>query len=166
MYQGLHVDGGAFVAIKQFKFDSGTEEQKKSLMAEIELLRSLNHPNIVHYITYSITGKLFNIVMEYVENGSLLKIRDIFGKLPETLVAVYMSQVLVGLVYLHEQGVIHRDIKGANLLVTKDGTIKIADFGISSKLGSTSVEDVNGTPYWSKKKKNTHKNKVFVYIYI
>lgn len=58
-----------------------------------------------------------------------------------------MSQVLQGLLYLHEQGVIHRDIKGANILTTKDGLVKLADFGVATKsnLGESSVV---GTPYW------------------
>ena len=64
--------------------------------------------------------------------------------------AVYISQVLEGLVYLHDQGVIHRDIKGANILTNKDGTVKLADFGVASNT-TTGVRDdaVVGSPYWS-----------------
>jgi len=73
-----------------------------------------------------------------------------FGKLPEHLGAMYITQVLDGLVYLHDQGVIHRDIKGANILATKDGLVKLADFGVATLSndvgGDTSVA---GTPYWS-----------------
>jgi serine/threonine protein kinase len=58
-----------------------------------------------------------------------------------------MSQTLQGLVYLHEQGVIHRDIKGANILTTKDGTVKLADFGVATK-SNVSEYSVVGTPYW------------------
>jgi serine/threonine protein kinase len=63
---------------------------------------------------------------------------------------VYISQVLEGLVYLHDQGVIHRDIKGANILTNKDGTVKLADFGVAST-AAASVNDgaVVGSPYWS-----------------
>lgn len=65
--------------------------------------------------------------------------------------AVYISQVLEGLVYLHEQGVIHRDIKGANLLTNKDGTVKLADFGVASTAAAgISDSAVVGSPYWSK----------------
>ncbi|RKO94828.1 dynein heavy chain and region D6 of dynein motor-domain-containing protein [Blyttiomyces helicus] len=74
-----------------------------------------------------------------------------FGKLPEHLVAVYIAQVLDGLLYLHEQGVIHRDIKaavvGLNILTTKNGQVKLADFGIASKVDSENVTVV-GSPYW------------------
>ena len=73
-----------------------------------------------------------------------------FGKFPEHLVAVYISQVLEGLVYLHDQGVIHRDIKGANILTNKDGCVKLADFGVA-RTATAGVRDneVVGSPYWS-----------------
>ncbi len=66
--------------------------------------------------------------------------------------AVYISQVLEGLVYLHEQGVIHRDIKGANILTNKDGCVKLADFGVASTATSVAAnkDAVVGSPYWSK----------------
>lgn len=64
--------------------------------------------------------------------------------------AVYISQILEGLVYLHEQGVIHRDIKGANILTNKDGCVKLADFGVASKAtGAVNNDTVVGSPYWS-----------------
>lgn len=87
----------------------------------------------------------------FCENGSLVSISKRFGKFPENLVAVYISQVLDGLVYLHDQGVIHRDIKGANILTTKDGAVKLADFGVASSTttGGASDDAVVGSPYWS-----------------
>ena len=63
--------------------------------------------------------------------------------------AVYISQVLEGLMYLHDQGVIHRDIKGANILTNKDGCVKLADFGVASKAGTALNDVVVGSPYWS-----------------
>lgn len=63
---------------------------------------------------------------------------------------MYISQVLEGLVYLHDQGVIHRDIKGANILTNKDGTVKLADFGVASNTATGVSDDaVVGSPYWS-----------------
>ena len=63
---------------------------------------------------------------------------------------VYMTQVLSGLQYPHDQGVIHRDIKGANILTNKDGTVKLADFGVSTNTlaGPEKEAQVVGTPYW------------------
>lgn len=82
----------------------------------------------------------FNLLFRYVENGSLEWIVKKFGKFPEHLIANYIQQVLEGLIYLHEQGVIHRDIKGANILTTKTGQVKLADFGVATKRGSTEEE--------------------------
>lgn len=59
-----------------------------------------------------------------------------------------MAQVLQGLLYLHEQGVIHRDIKGANILTTKEGLVKLADFGVATKASGLDQSSVVGTPYW------------------
>ena len=95
---------------------------------------------------------LFLMLARFCENGSLHNICKRFGKFPENLVAVYISQVLEGLVYLHDQGVIHRDIKGANILTTKDGAVKLADFGVASNTttaGAASDDAVVGSPYWS-----------------
>ena len=89
--------------------------------------------------------------MEYIENGSLRTLLRKCGNLPEILVCTYLEQVLRGLQYLHHQGVIHRDIKAANLLVSTDGTIKVTDFGVSTRYDLTrkAVDDIAGTPNWS-----------------
>ena len=150
VYQGLYVEAGVFVAIKCVDLSAMPLDQRDGLQSEIRLLKGLSHPNVVQYIESSSDGASLNIVMEYVEGGSLLRILNKFGKLPESLVAIYMYQVLQGLAYLHGQGVIHRDIKAANLLTTKDGTIKIADFGIAATTGSVDNMEALGTPYWSK----------------
>jgi serine/threonine protein kinase len=98
----------------------------------------------------SLLGARSRASARFCENGSLHAICKRFGKFPENLVAVYISQVLNGLVYLHDQGVIHRDIKGANLLTNKDGTVKLADFGVAST-AAAGMNDaaVVGSPYWS-----------------
>jgi serine/threonine protein kinase len=74
----------------------------------------------------------------YVESGSLAQVIEKFGVFPENLVAIYIEQVLKGLNYLHQNGIVHRDIKGPNLLITKDGVVKLADFGIAM---ATKVKD-------------------------
>ncbi|AQK46878.1 MAP3K epsilon protein kinase 1 [Zea mays] len=122
------------------------------MQQEIDLLKNLNHKNIVKYLGSLKTKSHLHIILEYVENGSLANIikPNKFGPIPESLVALYIAQVLEGLVYLHEQGVIHRDIKGANILSTKEGLVKLADFGVATKLTEADINthSVVGTPYW------------------
>ena len=109
------------------------------------------HTDIVKYIQHVSTASHVYIIMEYIENGSLRSLLHKCGNLPELLVCTYLEQVLFGLQYLHHQGVIHRDIKSANLLVSTDGTIKVTDFGVSTKyeLTGKTASDVAGTPNWS-----------------
>ena len=117
-------------------------------MQEIQLLKNLQHPNIVKYHdSVRDTDNLY-IILEYCENGSLHSICKNFGKFPENLVSLYTAQVLHGLLFLHEQGVIHRDIKGANILTTKEGLVKLADFGVATKQQGLAEGSVVGTPYW------------------
>lgn len=152
VYKGLDLENGDFVAIKQVSLENIFPEDLASIMQEIDLLKNLNHKNIVKYLDSFKTKSHLHIILEYVENGSLASIikPNKFGAFPESLVAVYISQVLEGLVYLHEQGVIHRDIKGANILTTKEGLVKLADFGVATKLTEADVntDSVVGTPYW------------------
>lgn len=87
------------------------------------------------------------------------------GGLHESLAVVYIEQVLKGLEYLHRQGVIHRDIKGANILVNKDGRVKVADFGVAKLISESIIspaegdsaltrakakrsDSIKGTPHW------------------
>ncbi|XP_068634080.1 MAP3K epsilon protein kinase 1-like isoform X2 [Aristolochia californica] len=152
VYKGLDLENGDFVAIKQVSLENIPQEDLNIIMQEIDLLKILNHKNIVKYLGSLKTKTHLHIILEYVENGSLANIikPNKFGPFPESLVAVYIAQVLEGLVYLHEQGVIHRDIKGANILTTKEGLVKLADFGVATKLTEADVNthSVVGTPYW------------------
>ncbi|KAK4484077.1 hypothetical protein RD792_011297 [Penstemon davidsonii] len=145
VYKGLDLENGDFVAIKQVSLENIAQE-------DLNIIMNLNHKNIVKYLGSLKTKTHLHIILEYVENGSLANIikPNKFGPFPESLVAVYIAQVLEGLVYLHEQGVIHRDIKGANILTTKEGLVKLADFGVATKLTEADVNthSVVGTPYW------------------
>ncbi|KAI8586977.1 hypothetical protein BDZ88DRAFT_454454 [Geranomyces variabilis] len=156
VYAALNMATGEVVAVKQIRIAHSSRTNTSTIlspadtaliMAEIDLLKELHHPNIVKYLGFSKAPSSLNIIMEYCENGSLSNISRKFGKFTERLVSLYTAQVLDGLVYLHEQGVIHRDIKGPNLLTTKDGLVKLADFGIASKVNASSTA-VAGSPYW------------------
>lgn len=122
VFKGQDLRTGENVAIKQLSLTGMSQESLQGIMGEIELLKNLNHKNIVKYIGSFKTRTHLYIILEYMESGALSsQIRPTnFGAFPESLVAVYIAQVLQGLEYLHEQGVVHRDIKGANILTTKD----------------------------------------------
>ena len=93
--------------------------------------------------------------LRYAELGSLGQTLKAFGKLNEKLVANYVIKILEGLEYLHSKDVVHCDLKAANILTTKNGNVKLSDFGVSlnlRKVGQTQkATDVNGTPNWSKR---------------
>ncbi len=158
VYRALNFHTGETVAIKQISVASLPASSLPDIMSEIDLLKNLNHPNIVKYKGFARDKENLFIVLEYCENGSLQNILKRYGKFPESLVAVYMRQVLEGLLYLHDQGVIHRDIKGANILTNKDGCVKLADFGVSSRAPTPDLaaaaahpdadNEVVGSPYW------------------
>ncbi|KAF4617839.1 hypothetical protein D9613_005703 [Agrocybe pediades] len=148
VYRALNWATGETVAVKEIQLSNIPKGDLGEIMSEIDLLKNLNHPNIVKYKGFVKTREFLYIILEFCENGSLHNISKRFGKFPESLVAVYISQVLEGLVYLHDQGVIHRDIKGANILTNKDGTVKLADFGVAAKTGGVQDGAVVGSPYW------------------
>ncbi|KAJ3325250.1 hypothetical protein HDV06_005007 [Boothiomyces sp. JEL0866] len=146
VYRAIDTSSGLTVAIKKIRKLTTVELQET--MQEILLLTKLSHENIVQLYGYEIIKDELLIIMEYCELGSLRDTINKFGSLPEKLISGYIKQVLVGLEYLHHQGVIHRDIKSANLLTTKQGIVKLADFGIASKLGMTKRALFEGSPYW------------------
>ncbi|KMU72375.1 serine/threonine-protein kinase 3 [Coccidioides immitis RMSCC 3703] len=148
VYRALNWGTGETVAVKQIRLVDLPKSELRVIMQEIDLLKNLDHPNIVKYHGFVKSVETLNIILEYCENGSLHSISKNFGRFPENLVALYMSQVLSGLLYLHEQGVIHRDIKGANILTTKQGLVKLADFGVASRTTGLHESSVVGTPYW------------------
>ena len=148
VFRALNMGTGETVAVKQIKLADLPKSELRVITLEIDLLKNLDHPNIVKYHGFVKSSESLNIILEYCENGSLHSISKNFGKFPENLVGLYMSQVLHGLLYLHEQGVIHRDIKGANILTTKQGLVKLADFGVATRTTSLHESSVVGTPYW------------------
>jgi len=88
--------------------------------------------------------------IRYVENGSLRQTLKTFGKLNERLVASYVVKILEGLHYLHTNDVVHCNLKAANILITKNGNVKLSDFGVSLNLRAMEreIKDVAGTPNW------------------
>ncbi|TBU65736.1 kinase [Dichomitus squalens] len=141
VYLGMDAATGLLMAVKQVELPTGSapnEERKKSMLSalerEIELLRDLHHENIVQYHSSCIDDDHLNIFLEYVPGGSVTSLLRNYGAFEEPLVRNMVRQILLGLSYLHERDIIHRDIKGANVLVDNKGIIKISDFSLSKKL--------------------------------
>mmetsp|Transcript_34240 Transcript_34240/g.59928 ORF Transcript_34240/g.59928 Transcript_34240/m.59928 type:complete len:370 (+) Transcript_34240:101-1210(+) len=156
VFQCMNVETGNLFAVKHFKFSEDPKKVQKefaSLKREILLLRELVHPNIVQYYQTDIseTSDAIDVVLEFVPGGSLKSILHKYVKLEECVVQNYTRQLLLGLKYLHEHGVIHRDLKCANVLVTPDGVVKLSDFGSSKRfdrLSSGLSKSLKGSPYW------------------
>ncbi|RDB21078.1 Protein kinase byr2 [Hypsizygus marmoreus] len=141
VYLGMDAANGLLMAVKQVELPTGSapnQERKKSMLSalerEIELLKNLQHANIVQYLYSSIDEEYLNIFLEYVPGGSVTALLRNYGAFEEPLVKNFVRQILEGLNYLHERDIIHRDIKGGNILVDNKGGIKISDFGISKKV--------------------------------
>ena len=173
VYAAKDAKTGEPVAIKLLKGaaeDSGgigsseteKKERFKRLQSEVEVLRTLSHPHIVRYLGTQKHSRELYIVMEYITGGSVAQRIAARGKLDEPIALRYTGQVMRGLVYLHATGIIHRDLKCANLLIDDnggdgDGSVKVADFGSARLLqrahdAATLEESVSstlhGSTYW------------------
>uniref|UniRef100_V5E690 Protein kinase n=2 Tax=Kalmanozyma brasiliensis (strain GHG001) TaxID=1365824 RepID=V5E690_KALBG len=151
VYKAMNINTGAILAVKRIKLDGRTDAEVDDLMGEVDLMKRLVHPSVVKYEGFMRDAEFANIVLEYVENGSLQNTIKSFGNLPERLVASYVAKMLEGLYYLHELGVVHCDLKAANILTTKNGNVKLSDFGVSLNLVAVQKakkNDAIGTPNW------------------
>ncbi|KAJ8048005.1 Mitogen-activated protein kinase kinase kinase 19 [Holothuria leucospilota] len=162
---------GQLIAVKQVELTEKQQagEQYEKLQEEVELLKTLRHKNIVGYkvITYifpclsyhrflgvSLEESVVNIFMQYVPGGSIASLLARFGALEEAVFCRYTQQMVEGTVYLHSNNVIHRDIKGANIMLMSNGVIKLIDFGCAKRLciqisqSQNLLKSMKGTPYW------------------
>ena len=130
VFLGLSHDTGDLICLKQLKVGFA-ESDMASMEAEVSLLKQLAHPNIVQYFGTDRRGERFTILLEYVPGGSIETVLSEFGALEEEVVRLYMRQAVCGLEYLHLQGFVHGDIKGANILVSDKGEVRLSDFGCS-----------------------------------
>lgn len=175
VFLGMNARTGILMAVKQVELPQSDDERTRrrrmmveSLESEIELLKSLHHPNIVQYLDSSSDGQYLNIFLEYVPGGSVVSLLRNYGAFEEPLVQNFVRQILLGLQFLHDGGIVHRDIKGANILVDNKGGVKISDFGISKKvegglLGAGSGKlGLQGSVFWMAPevvKQNTYTDK-------
>ena len=142
-------------AMKRVKISLLGTKERENALNEIRILYSLTHPNIIGYkeAFYDENSKTLNIVMEYADDGDIEskikynKANKLFFQ--ESTIWNILIQILKGLKYLHDNNIIHRDLKSANIFLMKNGLIKIGDLNVSklSKIGSANTH--TGTPYYS-----------------
>ncbi|KAJ7345819.1 hypothetical protein JRQ81_001769 [Phrynocephalus forsythii] len=159
VYCGL-TSQGQLIAVKQVALNNsdqaGNEKEYQKLQEEVEILKNLSHTNIVGYLGTGLEDNIVSIFMEFVPGGSISSIIHRFGPLSETVFCKYTQQIVQGVAYLHENCVIHRDIKGNNVMLMPNGIIKLIDFGCAKRLACVSLtnahseplKSVHGTPYW------------------
>ncbi|XP_051846592.1 mitogen-activated protein kinase kinase kinase 19 [Antechinus flavipes] len=159
VYCGL-TSQGQLIAVKQVALDTSdqvaNEREYQKLQEEVDLLKVLKHVNIVAYLGTCLEKNLVSIFMEFVPGGSISSIISRFGPLPEMVISKYTKQILQGVAYLHENCVVHRDIKGNNVMLMPTGIIKLIDFGCARRLAYVSLtgthsemlKSMHGTPYW------------------
>ncbi|XP_040594925.1 mitogen-activated protein kinase kinase kinase kinase 3 isoform X1 [Mesocricetus auratus] len=148
VYKARNVNTGELAAIKVIKLEPG--EDFAVVQQEIIMMKDCKHSNIVAYFgSYLRRDKLW-ICMEFCGGGSLQDIYHVTGPLSELQIAYVSRETLQGLYYLHSKGKMHRDIKGANILLTDNGHVKLADFGVSAQITATIAKRKSfiGTPYW------------------
>ncbi|EGR29846.1 protein kinase domain protein [Ichthyophthirius multifiliis] len=138
---------------KQMDTKNMSQEEKKETQKEAKILQALNHPNIVKFKEVYTTkkGKLC-IIMEYADGGDIGKIiKESKGKyLNENQIIDWFTQICLALKHVHDRKIIHRDLKGQNIFLTKNNLIKLGDFGIARVLTKTidKAKTMVGTPYY------------------
>ncbi|PKA63550.1 putative serine/threonine-protein kinase [Apostasia shenzhenica] len=134
VYKARDRDTGKVVALKKVRFDTTESESVKFMAREIMILQKLDHPNVLkleglatsrmHYSLY--------LVFDFMQSDLTRVISRRDTILTEPQIKCYMHQLLSGLQHCHERGILHRDIKGSNLLIDKNGVLKIGDFGLAN----------------------------------
>ena len=142
VYKAVHGVMGRECAVKTLPLDKLTEdsdEARESFIREIRLQAGLDHPNVVRAYDAGRDGDVHFLVTEYVPGTDLRKLVKSNGPLSMNHAAMIISQTALGLQYAHDLGLVHRDVKPGNILVTPDGLAKISDIGLAA--WSMSLDD-------------------------
>lgn len=147
VYTAYKIGSNDIVAIKQMNLEQ--QPKKELIINEILVMQESRHKNIVNFIdSYMLRGDLW-VVMEYMEGGSLTDVVT-YNMMSEGQIGAVCREVLQGFVHLHSKGIIHRDIKSDNILLSMKGDIKLTDFGFCAQINESNSKRTTmvGTPYW------------------
>lgn len=139
--------------VKQMEISKMSAKEKEEVYKEAKILEAMKHPNIIKFLEVytTVNGKLC-IVMDYADGGDLSnKIKEAKGKyFNESTILDWFTQICLAIKHIHDRKVIHRDIKGQNVFLTKTNVVKLGDFGIAKVLSNTveRAKTVVGTPYY------------------
>ncbi|KAA8915093.1 hypothetical protein TRICI_002752 [Trichomonascus ciferrii] len=151
VYKGVSLETNQVVAIKVLDLDTA-EDEILDIQQEISTLSKLSHSdasNITTYYGSYLHGTKLWIIMELCIGGSVRTLLKA-GRLEEKYMSIIAREVLVGLSFIHREGIIHRDIKAANILVTNEGKVRLCDFGVAAQVTANKLKrsTIVGTPYW------------------
>ncbi|NXQ35416.1 STK36 kinase, partial [Alaudala cheleensis] len=149
VYKGRRKHSAQVVALKFIPKVGRSEKEVKNLQLEIEIVRDLHHPNIIQMLDSFETAKEVVVVTDYAE-GELFQILEDDGSLPEDQVQTIAAQLISALYYLHSHRILHRDMKPQNILLGKDGVVKLCDFGFARAMSihTMVLTSIKGTPLY------------------
>ncbi|XP_071699854.1 serine/threonine-protein kinase BLUS1 [Rutidosis leptorrhynchoides] len=155
VYKALCTTTSSVVAIKSIDLDRSTSDDFDNIRREAKTMSLLSHPNVLKAHCSFTVGRRLWVVMPFMSAGSLQSIiaSSFRNGISESCISIILKETLMGLCYLHDQGHLHRDIKAGNILMDTNGSIKLADFGVSASVYESSsrclkLNEITGTPYW------------------
>ncbi|ELP92705.1 serine/threonine protein kinase, putative [Entamoeba invadens IP1] len=149
VFKATRKSDGYPVALKRMRI---TKKSKRAILTEVSTLSQYKHDNVVTYIECYLINEMLWLVMEYMDGGCLTDIIDHHDEMPISLklIAFVCDETLKALTFLHSNHCVHRDIKSDNILLKKDGSVKLSDFGYAAQLTKQKScrTSIVGTPYW------------------